>query len=80
MISGGMSQVKTDSDLPPISSDHGFEIGDRVSMPIYGRDDIRGTIQYVDYWAHKKHIKGLVVIGDDKRYYEFHPELATKIR
>lgn len=79
MISGGMSQAKTDSDLPPIPPDHGFKVGDRVSMPVYG-GKIRGTVQHVDYWYGKKHYKGLVVIGDDKRYYEFHPELATKIR
>ncbi len=78
MISGGMSQAKTDSDLPPIPADHGFEVGDRVSMPVYG-GEIKGTVTYLDCWYGKKHYKGLVVAGDDKRYYEFHPELATKI-
>jgi hypothetical protein len=79
MISMGISQ-KADSDLPPIPPDHGFTVGDRVSMPIYGGKDVNGVVQYVDYWIRKKHIKGLIVLGDDKRYYEFHPELAKKIR
>lgn len=67
------------SDLPPIPPGHGYAVGDRVEMPLYGGEQIVGTIEYIDVIFHKKHYKGLVVLGDDGCYYEFHPEIARRL-
>ena len=52
------------SNLPPISTRHGFSEGDRVSMPIYTRkgDDqktICGVVKYIDITSGEKGSKGL---------------------
>lgn len=67
------------SDLPPISEDHAFRENDRVEMPLYGKKTIRGLVKNIDITVGKKRFVGLVVLGDDTRYYEFHPEIARKI-
>lgn len=82
MNTASMTGKKSDSALPPIAPDHGFCVGERVSMPVFsqrGQREVTGRIEHVDYWHGKRHYVGLVLVGDDKRYYEFHPELAKKI-
>jgi len=71
------------SALPPIPQGHGFAEGERVEMPLYSTGDqpdkIQGTIEYIDILVGRKHYKGLVLLGDDNRYYEFHPEIARRV-
>lgn len=67
------------SALPPISANHAFTEGDRVSMPLWGGRKVCGQITHIDVTIGKKRYCGLAVLGDDRRYYEFHPELATKL-
>jgi hypothetical protein len=79
MPSLAMVDKSTESDLPPLGDDHGFKPGDRVSMPLFGGVSITGVVTYIDFTIAKKRYKGLAVLGDDKRYYELHPEIAKKV-
>lgn len=71
------------SALPPIPSGHGFKVDERIELPLYSQGDqpdkIQGVIKHIDIIVGKKHYKGLVLLGDDNRYYEFHPEIARRI-
>jgi len=67
------------SDLPPVPDGHGFVVGDRIEMPLWGGTKICGTVEYIDVTFARKRYKGLAVLGDDDRYYEFHPEIARKL-
>ena len=75
-----MSEGIEKSELPPIPDNHGFKEGDRVSMPLWGGKAVCGTVQWIDISVGKKRYRGLAVLGDDCRYYEFHPEIAEKIK
>jgi len=68
------------SSLPPIASDHGFREGERVSMPLYGAKTVQGTLTRIDITRGKKRFLGLVLLSDvDRCYYEFYPEIATRL-
>jgi hypothetical protein len=68
------------SSLPPISTDHGFREGERVSMPLYGAKTVQGTLTRIDITRGKKRFLGLVLLCDvDRCYYEFYPEIATRL-
>jgi hypothetical protein len=73
------SQSERESDLPPVPANHGFAVSDRVEMPLYGGKTIQGVIEHIDIVFGKKRYRGLAVLGDDGRYYEFHPELARRL-
>ena len=66
------------SELPPIPEEHEFNEGDLVEMPLWGGKKITGTVKFIDITFENKRYKGLVVLGEDRRYYEFHPEIANK--
>lgn len=71
-----------DNLLPPLPPDHGFREGDRIEMPVHGKAGkirIRGTVKMIDKTFGKRRYAGLVVLGDDNRYYELTPEIARKI-
>jgi hypothetical protein len=58
-----------------------WRVGDLVEMPLYGgRRKIRGVIEYLDLVVAGKSYKGLVLLGNDSRYYEFVPEIAHCIK
>jgi hypothetical protein len=74
-----------ENSLPPLPSNHGFAVGDRVEMPMLknsrtNQTAIRGEIKYIDLCVGKRLYKGLVLLGDDNCYYEFHPEIARKLK
>jgi hypothetical protein len=73
------SERKQPSALPEISCDHEFVAGDLVSMPRWREAPIVGVLTHIDIIVGEKRYNGLVVLGEDRRYYEFHPEIATKI-
>jgi hypothetical protein len=69
-----------DSVLPPLPPGHGFEEGDRVEIPVYGKGRIQGTIKHIDMCIGRKRYQGFVVVADqDGIFYELHPELAQHI-
>ena len=71
---------KQSSALPPISSDHGFRDGDKVSMPLYGGKTVSGSLVTIDITRGRKRFFGLVLLCDvDHCYYEFHPEIARRL-
>ena len=67
------------SALPPVPDEHGFIKGERIEMPLYGGRKIQGTLEHIDITYARRRYKGLALLGDDGRYYEFHPELATRL-
>jgi hypothetical protein len=68
-----------DNALPALPPGHGFEVGDRVEAPVYGKGKIKGTIRHIDTRLGKRRYEGLVLHGDDGIYYELHPEITRKI-
>ncbi len=75
-----MTAGKDDSSaLPPLPNDHGFREGDRVEVPVYGRQWISGTVKHIDKLIAARRYKGLAVLGDDGFYYELIPE-ARKLK
>lgn len=71
------------SALPPLLPGHGFSVGDRVELPVYGRGENRGkrhlvsgVIQEIDITFRAKRYKGLAILGDDGCYYELIPEIT----
>jgi hypothetical protein len=89
-----MAEVKTRASTPPPTSDepsvlrpipegHGFVEGDRIEMPLYARGGsrlVRGRLQNIDITFRGRRYKGLVLLGDDNLYYEFHPEIAKILK
>jgi hypothetical protein len=74
------TEGRRQSSLPPIASDHGFREGERVSMPLYGGKTVQGTLTRIDITRGKKRFLGLVLLCDiDRCYYEFYPEIATRL-
>lgn len=82
MISPSKKQGVTveGSALPPIEPDHGFREGDEVEMPLWGGKKICGKIEWIDVAVRGRRYVGLVLLGHDGRYYEFHPSIATLIK
>lgn len=76
---GSTAAADDESVLPPIPKDHGYQIGERIEMPLWGKDPIHGSIEWIDVIFQKKRFRGLAVLGDDGRYYEFHPEIAKRL-
>lgn len=74
-----MTAQDDENALPPLPHNHGFAEGDRVSIPVYGRKKILGTVTHIDITFKGRRYKGLAVLGDDGSYYELSPEIATKI-
>jgi hypothetical protein len=68
-----------DNALPALPPDHGFEVGDRVEAPVYGKGKIKGTVEFIDISLGKRKYRGLVLKGDDGIFYELHPEITRKI-
>lgn len=66
------------SALPPVP-DHDFKEGDQVSMPLRGKRIIRGVLTHIDVYVGRSRYCGLALLGEDSRYYEFHPELSRKL-
>lgn len=73
-----VAQKKEVSSLPPVP-EHDFAEGDRVVMPLFAKGKIIGTVAYIDVAVGNKRYAGLAVLGDDGRYYEFHPEIARRM-
>ncbi len=74
-----MTQQEDDSELPPLPPDHGFNVGDRVELPVYRQGKIEGCVEKIDIEYGTKRYRGLAVLGDDGRYYELDPRVAKKL-
>lgn len=72
-----VAQKKEVSSLPPVP-EHDFAEGERVVMPLFGRKTVSGVVKYIDVAVGNRRYQGLAVLGDDGRYYEFHPEIARR--
>lgn len=82
MTTSLMAQDDEPNALPPLPTGHGFEPGDRVSFPVYGKCLVTGTVRFIDIIhgeRRPKRYRGLVIAGDDGHYYELDPETASKI-
>lgn len=82
------SDLTLPAGLPQLPTGHGLKIGDRIEMPRYAEtvngdgyrgDKIKGTVKHIDLKVRGIHYTGLVMLGDDSRYYVLYPHLIRKI-